>query len=293
MATTSSNNNRNEPESSIFRELQTINDEYDHPFTPQQVDNIVKFIAADEFDRRIRIRADIAVQHVYNHIPRFVAYGYLNQMLEKLGQNSPLSIIENHVEFFTFLIRELKGYFDGALWLVQLELFVLENEKFVKDVEATEEFVKEIFQDRLKGIQEEKKQSLVELRVVNALSNCSLEEDQEMSNDALIEYLVYSDAIKCVFEKEIKDVEDMIRAVRSDMKPVLEFEAKHNLNCLEFDIFSPSIVRKIVKSSTSTDDEFAWLDQGTSNGSRLCLDKKAGYLEGTSEGTEERLKKFN
>jgi hypothetical protein len=145
------------------------------------------------------------------------------------------------------LIRELKGYFDGALWLVQLELFVLENEKFVKDVEATEEFVKEIFQDRLKGIQEEKKQSLVELRVVNALSNCSLEEDQEMSNDALIEYLVYSDAIKCVFEKEIKDVEDMIRAVRSDMKPVLEFEAKHNLNCLEFDIFSPSIVRKIVK----------------------------------------------
>jgi hypothetical protein len=247
MATTSSNNNRNEPESSIFRELQTINDEYDHPFTPQQVDNIVKFIAADEFDRRIRIRADIAVQHVYNHIPRFVAYGYLNQMLEKLGQNSPLSIIENHVEFFTFLIRELKGYFDGALWLVQLELFVLENEKFVKDVEATEEFVKEIFQDRLKGIQEEKKQSLVELRVVNALSNCSLEEDQEMSNDALIEYLVYSDAIKCVFEKEIKDVEDMIRAVRSDMKPVLEFEAKHNLNCLEFDIFSLSIVRKIVK----------------------------------------------
>jgi uncharacterized protein YbcI len=252
MATTASNNNnRNELEAFIIRELQSINDDYDHPFTQQQVDTMVKFITADYDDRHVQISDDIAVQHVYYHVPRFVAYGYLNQMLEKLGQNSPLSIIENHVEFFTFLIRELKGYFNGALWLTQLESFVLENEKFVKDVEASEEFVKEIFQDRLKSIEEEKKQSLVELRVANAMSvmlNCSLEEDQEMSNDAMVEYLVYSDAIKCVFEKEIKDVEDMIREVRSDVKPVLEFEAKHKLHGLEFDIFVPipNIVRKKV-----------------------------------------------
>jgi hypothetical protein len=38
--------------------------------------------------------------------------------------------------------------------------------------------------------------------------------------------------------------------------------------------------------SKFTVDEFAWLDEGTSSGSQLCLDKKAGCLEGTSKGTE-------
>jgi hypothetical protein len=43
-------------------------------------------------------------------------------------------------------------------------------------------------------------------------------------------------------------IEDMIREVRSDVKPVLEFEAKHKLHSLEFDIFIPipNIVRKKV-----------------------------------------------
>ncbi|MCI76562.1 hypothetical protein A2U01_0097832, partial [Trifolium medium] len=38
MATTppSDNNNRNERELFILRELQSINDDYDNPFTPQQ-----------------------------------------------------------------------------------------------------------------------------------------------------------------------------------------------------------------------------------------------------------------
>ncbi|KAK2449143.1 hypothetical protein QL285_008367 [Trifolium repens] len=87
-------------------------------------------------------------------------------------------------------------------------------------------------------------------------------------------------------------IEDMIREVRSDVKPVLEFEAKHKLHSLEFDIFIPipNIVRKKVTRSKSTIDEFAWLDEGTSSGSQLCLDKKAGCLEGTSKGAEERLK---
>ncbi|KAK2423964.1 hypothetical protein QL285_034376 [Trifolium repens] len=75
-------------------------------------------------------------------------------------------------------------------------------------------------------------------------------------------------------------IEDMIREVRSDVKPVLEFEAKHKLHSLEFDIFIPipNIVRKKVTRSKST------------SGSQLCLDKKAGCLEGTSKGAEERLK---
>ncbi|GAU15963.1 hypothetical protein TSUD_41860 [Trifolium subterraneum] len=246
MATTTTTppsiNNHNEVELFIFRELQSINDDYDEPFTPQQVVTIVKFIAADYGDRRIQIRPDITAQH---HIPRFLAYAYLNQLLEKLGQNSPRSIIENHVELITSLIRELKGYFDGALWLNQLELFVQEYEHFVEKIEATEEFVKEIFQDRLKSIQDEKKQGLVELRLANALSNCTMESEEEISDDAVIEYLVYSDVIKCVFEQEMKDVQDMIREVRLDVKPDLEFEAKYKLKDLEFNIFSSNIIQEV------------------------------------------------
>ncbi|PNX72325.1 hypothetical protein L195_g028215 [Trifolium pratense] len=235
---------RNELELFILRDLQSINDEYDNPFTQEQVDRIIKFIATDYSDRRLRIRADIAAKHVYDHVPRFVAYGYLNELLEKLGQNSPTTILENHVESLTFLIRELKGYFDGALWLIELESFLLENEKFVKEVEATEEFVKEIFQDRLKSIEDEKKQCLVELQVANALSNCPLESEEEMSDDALIEYLVYSDVIKCFFEKEMEDVQAMMREVQLEMKPALEFDAKYKLDDLEFHLFAPTIIRE-------------------------------------------------
>ncbi|GAU15964.1 hypothetical protein TSUD_41870 [Trifolium subterraneum] len=281
----------NEVEQFIFRELQSINDEYDETFTPSQVDTIVKFIATDYDDRRIQIRPDIAAQHVYDHVPRFVAYNYLNQLLEKLGQNSPLSIIENHAQSFSFLISELKGYFDGALWLAQLESFVIENEEFVKKVEATEEFVKEIFQDRLKSIENEKKKSLVELQVANALSNFPIELEEEMSDDALIEYLVYSDVIKCLFDCEMKEVQDMMRKVRLDMKPVLEFEAKHKLENLEFNIFSrEEFICEKSPWSESMYDDFDWLE-GTSKGIQSTVEGTTSKgtqssLEGTSKGSQ-------
>jgi hypothetical protein len=108
-----SSRSHNEVADIIYCELQSINDEYDHPFTPKQVDNIVKFISTDYDDRCVRVRPDITSRY-FDNIPQFLAFGYLNQLLEKLGQNTPLSMVEKHVDIFSFLIQELKGYFVGA-----------------------------------------------------------------------------------------------------------------------------------------------------------------------------------
>ncbi|GAU15960.1 hypothetical protein TSUD_41820 [Trifolium subterraneum] len=250
--TTSSSHN--EVEEIIYHELQSINDEYDHPFTTDQVDIIVKFISADYDDRCVRVQPDIASRY-FDNIPQFLAFGYLNQLLEKIGQNTPLSMVEKHVEIFSFLIQELKGYFVGASWLDQMEALVRDNETYAKELEATEKNLKEIFNDRLKSIKEEKEKMLGELQVRKAQLNCSVEEG---SDQALVEYLQNSETVKGVFEKEIKDVEATVMEIMSEMKPDLDTGAKAKLASLEFDIFSPTIIReKKVTRSTSTSSEKA------------------------------------
>jgi hypothetical protein len=237
MATTSSHN---EVEEIIYRELESINDEYDHPFTPKQVDIIVKFISTDYDDRCVRVRPDITSRY-FDNIPQFLAFGYLNQLLEKLGQNTPLSMVKKHVDFFSFLIQELKGYFVGAAWLDKMEALVRDNERYAKELEATEKKQKEIFNNRLKSIKEEKEKMLGKLQVRKAQLNCSVEEG---SDQASAEYLQNSKMIKGVFEKEIKDVEATVVEIMSEMKPALDTEAKAKLASLDFDIFSPTIIQE-------------------------------------------------
>ncbi|KAK2404254.1 hypothetical protein QL285_053615 [Trifolium repens] len=238
MASTSSSHN--EVEEIIYRELQSINDEYDHPFTPKQVDIIVKFISTDYDDRCVRVRFDIASRYFYN-IPQFLAFGYLNQLLEKLGQNTPLSMVEKNVDIFSFLIQELKGYFVGAAWLNKMEALVGDNETYAKELKTTEKNLKEIFNDCLKSIKEEKEKMLGELQVRKAQLNCSVEEG---SDQAFAEYLQNAEMIKGVFEKEIMDVEATIMEILSETKPELGHGAKAKLASLEFDIFSPTIIRE-------------------------------------------------
>jgi hypothetical protein len=235
-----SSRSHNEVADIIYCELQSINDEYDHPFTPKQVDNIVKFISTDYDDRCVRVRPDITSRY-FDNIPQFLAFGYLNQLLEKLGQNTPLSMVEKHVDIFSFLIQELKGYFVGAAWLDEMEALVCDNEMYAKELEANEKSLKELFNDCLKSIKEEKEKMLGKLQVRKAQLNCSVEEG---SDQAFAKYLQNSEMIKCVFEKEITDVETNIMEILSEMKPELESEAKAKLASLEFDIFSPTIIRE-------------------------------------------------
>ncbi|MCH90971.1 hypothetical protein A2U01_0011895, partial [Trifolium medium] len=238
--------------------LQSINDEYDHPFTPKQVDIIVKFISADYDDRCVRVQPDI-VSRYFDNIPQFLAFGYLNQLLEKLGQNTPLSMVEKHVDIFSFLIQELKGYFVGAAWLDKMEALVHDNETYAKELEATEKNLKEIFNNRLKSIKEEKEKMLGELQVRKAQLNSSAEEG---SDQAFAEYLQNSEMIKGVFEKEIKDVEATVMEIMSEMKPALDTGAKAKLASLEFDIFSPTIIRekKVTRSTSTSSEKAAWLE---------------------------------
>ncbi|MCH93874.1 hypothetical protein A2U01_0014827 [Trifolium medium] len=203
MATSSSHN---EAADIIYRELQSINEEYDHPFTPKQVDIIVKFISTDYDDRILLFRWS-----------------------------------RNMWTFFPFLIRELKGYFVGAAWLDKMEALVRDNETYAKELEANEKNLKEIFNNRLKSIKEEKEKMLGELQVRKIQLNCSVEEG---SDEAFAEYLQNSEMIKGVFEKEIMDVEATIMEILSEMKPELGLGAKAKLASLEFDIFSPTIIRE-------------------------------------------------
>jgi predicted phage tail protein len=142
-------------------------------------------------------------------------------------------MVKKHVDFFSFLIQELKGYFVGAAWLDKMELLVRDNERYAKELKATEKNQKEIFNDRLKSIKEEKEKMLG--------LNCSVEEG---SDQASAEYLQNSKMIKGVFEKEIKDVEATVVEIMSEMKPALDTEAKAKLASLDFDIFSPTIIQE-------------------------------------------------
>ncbi|CAJ2629728.1 unnamed protein product [Trifolium pratense] len=255
MATSSSHNAAADI---IYCELQSINEEYDHPFTPKQVDIIVKFISTDYDDRCVRVRPDIASRY-FDNIPQFLAFGYLNQFLEKLSQNTPLSMVEKHVDIFSFLIRELKGYFVGAAWLDKMEALVRGNETYAEELEANEKKMKEIFNDHLKSIKEEKEKMLGELQVRKIQLNCSVEEG---SDEAFAEYLQNSEMIKGVFEKEIKDVEATIMEILSEMKPALDTGAKVKLASLEFDIFSPTIIRekKVTRSTSTSSEKTVWLE---------------------------------
>lgn len=260
MATTSSND---EAKQNIFNELETITDEFDHPFTPNQIETIAKFICVDYDDRRLRIQGDI-VSKYFDKTPQFLAFGYLDQMLEKLSQHTPLDMVEKHVEIFSFLIQELKGYFVGAVWLHKLESLVRENETYVRELEETQKQLKEIFNERLESIREEREQLLGDLQVRKVQLYCS---EENISDQAFAEYLQNSEMIKGVFEKEISKVQATIEEIMSDVKPALTFKAKSKLLSLEFDIFSPTIIREKDTRSSSAYDKTGWLE-GTSSGSQ-------------------------
>jgi len=234
MATTSRND---EAKQNIFNELQTITDEFDHPFTPNQIETIAKFICVDYDDRRLNIQGDI-VSKYFDKTPQFLAFGYLNQILEKLSQHTPLDMVEKHVEIFSFLIQKLKGYFDGADWLDKLESLVSENETYVTELVETEKQLKKIFKEPLR---EEREQLLGELQVRKVQLDCS---EENISDQAFAEHLQNSEMIEGVFEKEIKKVQATIEEIMSDVKSALTFKAKSKLLSLEFDIFSPTIIRE-------------------------------------------------
>jgi hypothetical protein len=88
-----------------------------------------------------------------------------------------------------------------------MEALVRHNEKYAKELEANEKSLKELFKDCLKSIKEEKEKMLEKLQVRKAQLNCYVEEG---SDQAFAKYLQNSEMIKCVFEKEITDVETNI-----------------------------------------------------------------------------------
>lgn len=285
----------------IYHQLRPVIDGFDGVFTPKQVDAIVKFIATDYDDRRVRIPRDIDVIFC-DDFPLLSAYANLNRLLEFLGQCTPISVVDEHLNLFSDLIGKLKVYFDGA-WLDDLLTFSHESKKIPdlvvqKRLEATKnhlEYTSEDHRTKLNYIRETRKQILAEIQQIKegnkpkkeftillftltnntmaSKSHCSVTNDDtkplhnrkprqsfddqldelERSEQVLRESFRNLGELKEIFNNMLKDTEAKLMQVRTELTTVLK--ARTQVSSLEFDIFSPSIVRKKSEESCKAEPD--------------------------------------
>jgi len=182
-------------------------------FTSEEAETIANFLSTDDRDRRFR--SELA----WNDDDfRLKVYFYLYDLLELLSQNTPLSILDKHMDTLSVLIQRLKRMFGGE-WLCELELlkdYYKYRHEVVEDLEFIEKDLKE-------------KSGYIQRRMKDRL-NCIRSYDDKLRTRTLE-----------LYKKNLKHVEDQLMHVRAKLKSVLKARAK--LASLEFNIFSCTIIQ--------------------------------------------------
>lgn len=190
-------------------------------FTAEKAETIANFLSTDDRDRRFR--SELA----WNDDDfRLQVYFNLYDLLELLSQNTPLSILDKHMDTLSVFIHQLKRMFDGE-WLSELEL-LKDYRKYRHEVVEDLEFMEKNLKEKSCYIQRRMKDRLICMR------NC----DDQLRRRFLE-----------LFQKQLK-YEDELMRVRAKLKFVLKARAK--LASLEFNIFSCTIIQKKVKRYNTT-----------------------------------------
>jgi hypothetical protein len=190
-------------------------------FTSEEAETIANFLSTDDRDRRFR--SELA----WNDDDfRLQVYFNLYDLIELLSQNTPLSILDKHMDTLSVLIHRLKRMFDGE-WLRELEL-LKDYHRYRHEVVEDLEFIEKDLKEKSWYIQRRMKDRL------NCMRNC----DDQLRRRFLE-----------LFQKQLKYEEELMR-VRAKLKCVLNARAK--LASLEFNIFSCTIIQKKVKRYNTT-----------------------------------------
>jgi len=182
-------------------------------FTAEKAETIANFLSTDDRDRRFR--SELAWN---DRDFRLKVYFYLYDLLELLSQNTPLSVLDKHMDTLLVLIDRLKKMFNGE-WLRELELltdYYRNRHEVVDDLEFREKDLKE-------------KSCYIQRRMKDQLT-CMRNCDYQLRRRFLE-----------LFKKQHK-YEDELMRVRAKLKFVLKARAK--LASLEFNIFSPTIIQE-------------------------------------------------
>jgi hypothetical protein len=127
--------------------------------------------------------------------------------------------------------------FEGAWWF-DLEAFLLNHEKysriFVEQLEYSEKLMTEISED----IRIREQQVLAQQRAILAEWNGSVEGSDHVFRESLEHLAMHKQELK----NELTNTDAELIEVRSNLKEALKGKAK--LASLEFNIFSPSIIRE-------------------------------------------------